>query len=350
MTDSPSDSDYGKGGCALSTARIAVAAMAVLTLAASLIGFTGYLWASGPSGIVGLLTEIASSFRLQYLWISLILSLLALALRKPLWASVSAVAVVLNLAAIAGLYLPAPDAMPASGSTPVNSSSPSSGRVGIIQFNAQSSSAPGGIESFTRFVHETNPDLVAVEDLSPEWARRFRSELASLTPVIELPMSDGGGIGLYSRIPIEDARLRYFADAEPGLASITARLTIGGEAVDLIVTHPMAPTSPHTYDARNEQLARIASERARFARELIVVGDLNMTSWSPAFADFIDAMGVRDTRKGFGVQGSWPAEAPGFRIPIDHCLVSKRFVIYSRKVGPKSGSQHLPIYALLELV
>lgn len=356
MTDTASGSSNIKGGCALNAARIAMAGMAVVTLSATLVGFAGHLRTGGLQGAAGLLTDAAASFRFQYLWISAILAAASLALRRPLWAAVSAVTVAANLVVIASFYLPAPypPAGPATSSampaTQANPPAANSRRVGIIQFNAQSSSAPGGFDSFARFFSETNPDLVAVEDLAPEWAGRFRADFPSLTPVIELPLSEGGGIGLYSRIPIEDARLRYFADAEPGLASITARLKIANETVDLIVTHPMAPTSPHTFDARNEQLARIASERTRMARELIVVGDLNMTSWSPAFGQFAEAMGVMDTRKGLGVQGSWPAGAPGFRIPIDHCLVSERFATRDRRVGPIAGSQHLPIFVLLELI
>lgn len=329
---------------------MAVAATAVMALVATFAGFAGRLRTGGLHGAAGLLAEAAASFRLQYLWISALLLVASLILRRPAWAAVSAVTAVANLAVIAGLYLPASDPPTGQESTPAYSQITGSHRIGIIQFNAQSSSAPGGFDSFAHFVRETDPDLVAVEDLAPEWAGRFRSEFPALAPAIELPLTEGGGIGLYSRIPIEDARLRYFVDAEPGLASITARMTIGNAPVDLIVTHPMAPTSPHTFDARNEQLATIASDRNRFANELIVVGDLNMTSWSPAFSEFTEAMAVNDTRKGFGVQGSWPAGAPGFRIPIDHCLVSERFVTRDRRVGPAAGSQHLPIAVSLELL
>lgn len=349
MTDSASGSGDPKGGCALQAVRITVASTAAMALAATLVGFAGHLWTDGLHGVAGLLTEVAASFRFQYLWISAFLAAASLVLRRPAWAAVSAATVAVNLSVIASLYLPASEPPTGLESTPANSRTVGSHQIGIIQFNAQSSSAPEGFDSFARFARESDPDLVAVEDLAPEWARRFRTEFPSLTPAIELPLSEGGGIGLYSRIPIEDARLRYFADAEPGLATITARMTIGNAPVDLIVTHPMAPTSPHTFDARNEQLAAIASERTRFARDLIVVGDLNMTSWSPAFGQFSSAMGVRDTRKGFGVQGSWPAGAPGFRVPIDHCLVSERFATRERRVGPAAGSQHLPILVLLEL-
>lgn len=349
MTDSVWDSGDPEVGCARKTARIIVAPMAILMLAATLTGFAGHLRAGGLEGAAGLVTEVTASFRFQYLWISTVLALAAIAQRRFAWTAVSVAAAIVNLSTIAGFYLPAPEPPASVASTANNPLAASPHRIGIIQFNAQASSAPAGFDSFTRFVREADPDLVAVEDLAPEWARRFRSEFASLTPAIELPLTEGGGIGLYSRIPIEDARLRYFADAEPGLATITARMTLGNLPVDLIVTHPMAPTSPHTFNARNEQLAAIASERARFTTELIVVGDLNITSWSPAFGQFTSAMGVRDTRKGFGVQGTWPAEVPGFRVPIDHCLVSERFVTGDRRVGPAAGSQHLPIFVLLYL-
>lgn len=339
-----------KSGCARQ-AIISCAAATVVTISiATVVGFGGHIahrLGIGMPSVAGFVAEVAASFRFQYLWLAVALGVLTAVVRCPKWAVLSAVVAIVNLAAVAGLYLPPPD--PSGNSTASGAVKSAVRSVAIAQFNAQASTSPSGFNSLARFVDETDPDVVAVEDLSGAWAAQFRGAFPQMSPVIELPMAGGGGIGLYSRIPIQDARLRYFSDAEHGLASITARLLLGGEIVDLVATHPIAPTSPTTLRARNQQLANIASERTRFAQNLIVVGDLNMTSWSPAFGQFAGAMGLRDSRKGFGAQGTWPASLPGWRIPLDHCLASDRFTTLERRVGPNSGSQHLPIFVRLEL-
>ena len=41
----------------------------------------------------------------------------------------------------------------------------------------------------------------------------------------------------------------------------------------------------------------------------MLMGDMNCTSWSPYFQDMLTVSGLRDSRRGFGVEGSWPALA-----------------------------------------
>ena len=73
------------------------------------------------------------------------------------------------------------------------------------------------------------------------------------------------------------------------------------------------------------------------------MGDLNTTSWSPFFSDLIEESGLRDSRKGFGIQTTWPDGLFLLRIPIDHCLVSKDISVLDRRVGPSIGSDHFPV-------
>jgi endonuclease/exonuclease/phosphatase (EEP) superfamily protein YafD len=73
---------------------------------------------------------------------------------------------------------------------------------------------------------------------------------------------------------------------------------------------------------------------------VIVLGDLNTTSWSPYFRDLLADSGLADTRRGFGVLGSWPDLPSPLRIPIDHCLVSDKVAVHDRRIGPPVGSDH----------
>jgi hypothetical protein len=80
-----------------------------------------------------------------------------------------------------------------------------------------------------------------------------------------------------------------------------------------------------------------------FGGRVLLVGDLNMTSWSPFFSDLIQTSGLRDSRKGFGMQNSWPANRRLLMIPIDHILVSEGVKVLSRRIGQFNGSDHYPI-------
>jgi endonuclease/exonuclease/phosphatase (EEP) superfamily protein YafD len=75
----------------------------------------------------------------------------------------------------------------------------------------------------------------------------------------------------------------------------------------------------------------------------MVLGDLNLSPWSPYFGDLLSSAGLRDSREGFGIQASWPTAVPLLRVPIDHVLYSPEVVINHRQIGPDVGSDHLPV-------
>ena len=153
---------------------------------------------------------------------------------------------------------------------------------------------------------------------------------------------DNFGIGLFSKIPPNSMTVQYFGEVD--VPSILASLSIKNKSLDVLFTHPVPPVSQSYFNWRNEQLSEIASLRSQFNENLVVVGDLNTTSWSHHFKDFIEKMKLRDSREGYGLQISWPAMFPFLGITIDHCLVSRNILVLNRKIGPDIGSDHYPVY------
>ena len=58
---------------------------------------------------------------------------------------------------------------------------------------------------------------------------------------------------------------------------------------------------------------------------------------------------MRDARRGFRIQPSWPNFIWPLRIPIDHTLVSRDVHIVDRGLGPSVGSDHLPVVMDFEI-
>lgn len=80
---------------------------------------------------------------------------------------------------------------------------------------------------------------------------------------------------------------------------------------------------------------------------MILIGDLNTTSWSYYFKNFIKAMQLVDSRKGFGLQTTWPSILPIMAITIDHILISPDIKVLNHKIGPHIGSDHYPVFVEL---
>jgi endonuclease/exonuclease/phosphatase (EEP) superfamily protein YafD len=91
--------------------------------------------------------------------------------------------------------------------------------------------------------------------------------------------------------------------------------------------------------------ARLASENA----PSVLLGDLNCTPWSPAFADLLGEAGLRDSALGYGLRTTWLSALPFVGLPIDHVLASPGIGVRDRRVGPDVGSDHFPVIAELVL-
>ena len=124
---------------------------------------------------------------------------------------------------------------------------------------------------------------------------------------------------------------------------MSARNNINGTPLHLIGAHLLAPTHSAYFNMRNDHLEELASTAQRLPEPVMLIGDLNTSTWSPYFADLKQASGLKDGRPGFGIQATWPVRFPLLRIPIDHCLVSPAIAIRDWARGPDIGSDHYPL-------
>lgn len=287
---------------------------------ASQAGFAGRIW---------WFLDLASHFRVQYFWALAVAAVTLACCRHWRRAAVAAVFALLNLALVAPLYFNAgPPAATAGAKT----------RIRALSLNLFSGNRRH--EVVRQFIREVRPDVAVFLELTDQWNDAL-SELHEDFPHRHLDPSLGNfGIALFSRIPFRDVQMDYLSNGDPAIVA-----TFGENAVEwvLIGAHPFPPVGSNASALRNRQLQRLAEIAGSQQVPVVVLGDLNVTPWSPHFADLLATGRLRDSRRGFGVQPSWPAGNVLLRIPIDHCLVSSSVTIHDRKTGPDVGSDHLPV-------
>ena len=196
-------------------------------------------------------------------------------------------------------------------------------------------------QRFIDFVHSENPDIVIVQELTPEWVPALRA-LSRSYPYLHMePDPAQFGIGFFSRLPIDTIDVVH---AEPfGHLEFYVSLIAGHRRLNVVTSHPMPPVGRDHYHGRNTQLANLADAVSLLDGPTILVGDLNITMWSHLYADLEAKTGLRNARKGFGVKPTWPLFLPIGMIPIDHALVSDEIDVHRFDTGPLIGSDHLPI-------
>ena len=75
---------------------------------------------------------------------------------------------------------------------------------------------------------------------------------------------------------------------------------------------------------------------------MIVLGDLNLTPWSPLFSDLEASTELTRARHGYGLAPTWYAKVGTFTmgLVLDHCLISDELECVSHRVGADIGSDH----------
>ena len=274
--------------------------------------------------------DLLCHFPVQIAATSLIPLAILLAHRRCKAALLPAAVLAVNMAQVLPIYLPA--RQPACSGPVIRAIS-----ANVLRSNQQ-------YARFIQYIRSRQPDFFLAMEVDEKW-------LAELEPLhedypyhIAQPGSGAFGIALYSRVPIEDHEI--IESAVAGVPMIRATLLLGDRHLAFIGVHPVPPVKSGTAELRNGQLKEIAALTAPLPNPRLLLGDLNVTSWSPHFADLVRDCRLRDARQGFGVQPTWPGLsgiARLLQIPIDHTLVSEDVEVIARRVGPGIGSDHRPV-------
>lgn len=191
---------------------------------------------------------------------------------------------------------------------------------------------------FLEVVQETNPDVLVLTETSSTWLKALQPLWEAYPHRISHPRSDNFGIAVWSRIPL-DGEVQFF---DSDLPSIVAKVE-GAKSFTLVATHPIPPISPRALERRNAQLQAIARFAAVCSTPVVIAGDLNTASWSPALNRMRELGSLKSAAKGW--QPTWPVHQFFMWIPLDHILHSKDIGISFFSCTRSVGSDHYPVYA-----
>lgn len=196
-------------------------------------------------------------------------------------------------------------------------------------------------------VRQENPDIAIFEEVNAEWMTRLGSLTNQLPHVVAEPREDNFGIALFTRFPLLEKRVIAFGDSE--VPTLVVRLRIENTAVTVIATHTMPPVGADRFNLRNGHLQDLARFVNSVSGPVLLLGDLNVSPWSPCFRQFTADSGLHDTSRGQGLQFSWPTTLPLLAVPIDHCLTTDAIRTRNRQIGPAIGSDHFPLLLQLSM-
>jgi endonuclease/exonuclease/phosphatase (EEP) superfamily protein YafD len=264
--------------------------------------------------------ELFSNFRVYYLILAFILAIAfficqikGLRVKLPLYISLGLIA--FNSIWIVPWYLP--HSQQGSGKT-----------IRLLTFNINAGNDRW--DAIADAITGVNPDIATVIESSNKSKEELSQRLKTSLPFIY--RTSGGGITILSRFPLISPQTKTLKNDSILVTSVQ----INEKVVNLVATHPMIPIKPDLFKIRNASLAEISTYINKINQKpLILMGDFNLTLWSPYYFQLVRDTKLHNTRWGFGIEPSWIESAthvfyPNWitamvKIPIDHIFRQSRF-------------------------
>ena len=303
------------------------AGLSCLAIVLSLMGYLGRL---------NLYFEFASGYKLQILLIALCGFVYFCLTHRRVWIAIASIPVILNLVVILPWHFNRPTIVESDRYAPLKVLS-----YNVLWSNEQSKHYQQAIA----LVKREQPNLAIFQEAISRWHEQLSVLKQSYPYHVYAEKLE---IEVYSKLPLLNPNTRLYGTYR-GL--VIADLQIGSSLTKFIATHayPQLYFGHSGWLIRNEHLeVGIGEYVGNLQQPAIVIGDLNVSLWSPFYHSMIEKSDLRNTRQGLGVLPTHSIVAPQFAFlsaPIDHCLVSPEIQVKDFRLGKAIGSDHLPIIA-----
>lgn len=213
----------------------------------------------------------------------------------------------------------------------------SAGQIKIIQFNAARDSQ--GLEQRTARLTAEDPDVLVVEDSRAVFQTAVTQRLGR-----QMACGKTCEVAIFTRAPA--VQIEAPRRGRKGLGPAVTIAHLGDAIGDFAVVgvHYVWPTDLRTHAENSARLQELIKGRA--PERLILAGDFNSTPWSFSRRREDAALGLeRRTR----ALATYPANGPfGLALlPIDHVYAGPGWRTVSVTRGPRLGSDHYPVVAVL---
>lgn len=194
----------------------------------------------------------------------------------------------------------------------------------------------------------THPaDVVLVQEVTSDWERALAATERDYPHRKFMVREDTYGIALLSRWPLH--RIESIDLADDGLPSLLATVDVRGQSVQIVGLHTHWPLLDSLQDSRDLVLQRAAGLARAAGVPTVLLGDLNLTPYAPAFRKLLLQSGLRDAYAGRAWRPTWQAGFWPLALPLDHVLVSPGACVRQAEIGEAVGSDHRPVRVTLQL-
>ncbi len=198
-------------------------------------------------------------------------------------------------------------------------------------------------------IEKHQPDLVLTLETDQAWQKALAVIEKDYPYRVAVPLDNLYGMHLYSRLELKDTEVKFILSDE--IPSIhTTVILRSGQPVQLYCLHPKPPSPTEAKDSklRDAELLIVGDQIKDLDESCIVMGDLNDVAWSRTTRLFQRISGLLDPRVGRRYVNTFHADYPLLRWSLDHVFHSTDFALVAMQRLPHIGSDHFPIYVVLQ--
>lgn len=207
---------------------------------------------------------------------------------------------------------------------------------GVVVVSQNLYLANGRVDDALNVLLEEDPDIVVLQEYTPEWHASLKTVADQYLTTITVPRKGVFGIALFSKLPVKSHEILALGDS--GAPAIVAEFDTPQVRAHFVAIHFQPPMRHRWATERNRQLDELKRYLKKLKGAYAVVGDFNNTPFSPTLRAFI-----RDTQMTLGQSNwrpTWPSALGWAGIPIDLALGSEGVKISSMFTIDPIGSDH----------
>ncbi len=194
-----------------------------------------------------------------------------------------------------------------------------------------------GFEELDLFINEYDPDILSLQEVTPEWGMYIQQELRKIYPHQNVHVRiDPYGMALLSKSSLSTKDTFNYGS----IPNLMSGVMMGGREVMIFSSYLYPPLGKSSTETSKEHLDVISSKLSTYKKPVISLGDFNMVYWSNVIRDFRNETKLLNSRRDF--------TPLGFRIPHDHIFYSPKLECTEFKEHRNENSEHFGIYGIYQ--
>lgn len=217
-------------------------------------------------------------------------------------------------------------------------------RFRVLSFNVLRTNEK--FESTLNEILAANADFVFLMEVQNDWAR-YLEGVQDRYPYQRIVADPGyTGVAFLSKHPW--SKLEVVVLGEINNPSIDVSIQCHDSetgTLRIIATHPLPPFGEQLTNSRDKQL-RMLAERFKLDEPSLMIGDFNMSPWSPRFASIFNSTCLADASIGYGISPTLDPLPTWFGgIKVDHVFKNRFVQVHHFSVQASQHSDHKMIVA-----